>query len=145
MSNGFDIITSCPKRWQSAMELLKLLSETMRCVSFELLDDPMRACGWWCFNEEVHMVGHYLKHLYFHLNLFCFLFKELLQSFCCIADKNLSAIFRTPDNVVSEIMHCCIAVCPPLACHRYNYIYDKYITIRIHPTSKEVGFLLTRS
>lgn len=114
VSDRFNIIRPSPEGWKSRLQERKLLSEFMRGESLQLLNDPVW-CGSWCwFHEQMDVVWHHFQFGDLNPNLFCLLVEKLLQSLLHVADQNWSPIFRTPNQVISEIVDRRVTMNPSL-------------------------------
>lgn len=96
------VIASAPQRRQSGTQRLKLLPQLAGRPSFETIHDLCDAEGRIGLDENVDVIGHNLKSVNCHIELFCDFVEQRDKACLDISGQYTSSVFWAPNEVVFE-------------------------------------------
>jgi hypothetical protein len=102
--NGANIVAPGPKTRKLCAKDSELRAENTGRCTLELIDDVLNCFGRLSCNEQVHVVRHNLNRLKVNAKLLSFKVKHFLETVSDVIRKYLFTIFRTPHQVILDVV-----------------------------------------
>ena len=147
MTDGLTVVAPRPEGRDAGSQGFKLAPENAGGVALQLLDDEVRRVHRGRLDKEMQVIGHYFHLFNGDPKVGGPLYEQFPKTAVYFSLQYRFSVLRAPYQVVAYIVYRLVACSPSrFHCLKYNsslyscQLYNLFV-LRIHPTTKVVGFL----